>query len=832
MDRRYSPKTIEPKWQAQWEKYGNSQSENGKKYYILDMFPYPSGDGLHAGHVENYTATDILARYMRMRGFDVMHPIGWDAFGLPAENFAIKTGTHPDEKTHQNIRNFVRQIKSLGISYDWDREIDTSSPEYYRWTQWMFLHLYEHGLAYRKKAHVNWCESCQTVLANEQAENGICERCKNTVIQKELEQWFFRITDFVEDSVAEDGGKVSGLLSGLEKIDWPESTKAAQRNWIGRSEGTIVQFPISNFQFPNKSQNSISKSEYIEVFTTRVDTIFGCTYVVVAPEHRIIADCRSRIANFNEVEEYLEQTKKRSDIERTELNKEKTGVKLEGIETINPFTGEAVPVFVADYVLGSYGTGAVMAVPAHDTRDREFASKYQLPIKTSVLPSKRENQKGDTEPRGVREVFTEDGMLVNSGEFTDLSSAKAREKMAAWLEEKGLGGKTIKYKLRDWLISRQRYWGAPIPIISCDACGTVPVPESDLPVLLPTDVDFRPTGESPLVRSKSFHDVKCPKCGKPARRESDTMDTFVCSSWYYLRFADPNNKERFADSEKLEKFLPVDFYMGGAEHSVLHLLYARFLTKTLAKYGEIGFDEPFVKLRHQGMVLAEDGRKMSKSLGNVVNPDEIVGDFGADTLRLYEMFMGPLEDMKAWNTGSIIGSRRFLDKVWKLHQKTVDSQQSAENKKLESLLHQTIKKVTEDIENLRYNTAISALMILANAMEKEISLPLTMYRTSLVLLSPFAPHIAEELWHDLGNEKSIFLESWPEYDSEKIVDDTVTIAVSVNGKVRDTITVPRDISEEESRAMALASEKVRKYTEGKEPKKVIVVPGRIVNIVI
>lgn len=827
MNERYSPKTIEPKWQEKWEKSGNPKPENGKKYYILDMFPYPSGDGLHAGHVENYTATDILARYMRMCGFSVMHPIGWDAFGLPAENFAIKTGVHPDEKTHQNIRNFTRQIKSLGISYDWDREIDTSSPEYYKWTQWMFLFLYEHGLAYKKKAHVNWCESCQTVLANEQAENGICERCKNPVIQKELEQWFFRITDFVEDAVVEDGKKIDGLISGLEKIDWPESTKATQRNWIGRSEGTTVKFGISR---SDKKQEARNGEDFIEVFTTRVDTIFGCTYVVVAPEHPLVAEVtrnkeqETGIPNVEEVRKYLEETKKKSDLERTELAKEKTGVKLEGIEAVNPFNGETVPVFVADYVLGSYGTGAVMAVPAHDERDFEFAKKYGLGIVETVSG-------GDLVAEGA---FTDEGVLVGSGNFNGLPSAEAREKMVAWLEEKGLGKKTVKYKLRDWLISRQRYWGTPIPIIYCDECGAVPVPESDLPVLLPTDVDFRPTGESPLARSKSFHDVKCPKCGKAARRESDTMDTFVCSSWYYLRFADPNNDDRFADPEKLEKYLPVDFYMGGAEHSVLHLLYARFITKALAKHGQLGFDEPFTKLRHQGMVLAEDGRKMSKSLGNVVNPDEIVSDFGADTLRLYEMFMGPLEDMKSWNTGSIVGSRRFLDKAWRIQEKVmVDKKRETEGaKEGGTLLHQTIRKVTEDIENLRFNTAISALMILVNAMEKEPEVKSEDYRILLLLLAPFAPHIAEELWQKTGNGQSIFLQKWPEYDPEKLVEDEVRIAVSVNGKVRDTLSVSRDIPEEELKSLALASENVRKNMEGKEPKKIIVVPGRIVNIVI
>jgi leucyl-tRNA synthetase len=618
----------------------------------------------------------------------------------------------------------------------------------------------------------------------------------------------------------------------------------------------------------------------IEVFTTRVDTIFGCTYVVVAPEHSLVTKllaCHSReggnpgftnvldprvkpeddnflkIANLEEVEKYIEATKKKTDLERTELNKEKTGVKLEGIEVVNPFNGERVPVFVADYVLGSYGTGSVMAVPAHDERDFAFAKKYGLNVKHVVLVSDKDREMwsdyhGEDLVYWNSEVmidglswwwkkdycYTEDGLLFNSEQYNGLISQEAREKMVQWLEEKGLGQKTVKYKLRDWLISRQRYWGAPIPIIYCEICEVVPVPESDLPVLLPTDVDFRPTGESPLVQSKSFHNVNCPKCGKPARRESDTMDTFVCSSWYYLRFADPRNAEQFADPKKLEKYLPVDFYMGGAEHSVLHLLYARFLTKALAKYGQVSFDEPFVKLRHQGMVLAEDGRKMSKSLGNVVSPDEIVEDFGADTLRLYEMFMGPLEDMKSWSTGSIIGSRRFLDKVWNLREKVTAKEDAAkmEARSLETLLNRTIKKVTEDIETLHLNTAISALMIFANAMEKESAIHGSDFKTFLILLAPFAPHITEELWEKLGNEKSIFLEKWPEYDPGKATEAQVTMAVSVNGKVRDTLTVMRDIPEEELRLKVLSNEKVQKYLEGKEPKKIIVVPNRIVNIVV
>jgi leucyl-tRNA synthetase len=974
----YSAKTIEKKWQDRWEKDTASQASDDsekEKCYVLDMFPYPSGDGLHVGHVENYTATDIYARYKRLQGFEVLHPIGWDAFGLPAENYAIKTGVHPDEKTHQNIANFTRQIKSLGISYDWSREIDTSSPEYYKWTQWFFLFLYNKGLAYRKQASVNWCPSCQTVLANEQVVDGVCERCKTEVVQKNLKQWFFKITDFIEDQKGQ-GRDVAGLLSGLEKINWPESTKKAQQHWIGRSEGTLVKFAINH-----KRDTKNKEHGYIEVFTTRVDTIFGCTYVVVAPEHDFVKkllSCHSResaswrrestnspdprvkpeddnvcvIKNHNEVGKHLEETKKKTELERTELSKDKTGVKLEGIEAINPFTGEAVPVFVADYVLGNYGTGAVMAVPAHDERDFAFSKKYDLPITISVAPSVENND---------NECFADDGVLVNSGEFDGLTSEKAREKMTAWLEEKKLGSKKVNYRLRDWLVSRQRYWGVPIPIIYCEHCGIkdiktklsvnfydqeiwnrllsgektietralnpeekeryfgnviegdklafdlkktkerkifrvnriyqwknlqelfeqkdlhkkilsktyetldklksdydllapgyaekieknglvgwevelldivkeVPVPEQDLPVKLPTDVDFRPTGESPLTRSESFHNVKCPKCGEKARRESDTMDTFVCSSWYYLRFADPRNSEAFADAEKLKKWLPVDVYMGGAEHTVLHLLYARFFTKVLCKYGLLEFDEPFMKLKHQGMVLAEDGRKMSKSLGNVVNPDDIVGQFGADSLRLYEMFMGPLEDAKAWKTDNLVGPRRFLEKVWRMGEKV--TVEKSENKTLQTLVHKTIQKVMQDIEEFHFNTVISSLMILSNEMDRHKEIAKENFETLLLLLSPFAPHITEELWEMNGHTESIFVSVWPQANPAFLRDETVDIVVQVNGKLRAKIPVDADAKRQDVEALAMQDEKVILYTRGKTIKKVIFVPNRLMNIVV
>ncbi len=1009
MASQYSAKTIEKKWQDRWLEThaGQASDESSKeKCYVLDMFPYPSGDGLHVGHVENYTATDIYSRYKRLQGCEVLHPIGWDAFGLPAENYAIKTGVHPDEKTHQNIANFTRQIKSLGISYDWSREIDTSSPEYYKWTQWFFLFLYKNGLAYRKQASVNWCPSCQTVLANEQVVDGVCERCKTEVTQKDLKQWFFKITDFIEDQKGA-GKDVSGLLSGLDTINWPESTKKAQQHWIGRSEGTLVKFAIKMQETPfvipsvaEESSEKITEVEYIEVFTTRVDTIFGCTYVVVAPEHPLInkqltinnkqdqtinnqqstINGELHIRNWEEVNQYLEATAKKTELERTELSKEKTGVKLNGIEAINPFTGEAVPVYVADYVLGNYGTGAVMAVPAHDERDFAFAKKYDLPIKVSVAPffstsegkdatrsnmptvrrktafalvkhwkedkylcldwekfgwhsgiiggieegedpieaalreiieetgykhpsfvqyvgkamhtsffaaHKQVNRYADgvgmlfelkddvwEEPKEEEtanhkavwidgdkmetflnlknfqymwqvlmkgdECFTGDGIVVKSEAFSDLTSAQAREKMTAWLEEKNLGEKKVNYRLRDWLVSRQRYWGVPIPIIYCDTCGELPAPEESLPIKLPTDVDFRPTGESPLTRSESFHDVKCPKCGEKARRESDTMDTFVCSSWYYLRFADPHNAEVFADAEKLKRWLPVDVYMGGAEHTVLHLLYARFFTKVLCKYGLVDFDEPFLKLKHQGMVLAEDGRKMSKSLGNVVNPDDVVKQFGADSLRLYEMFMGPLEDAKAWKTDNLVGPRRFLEKVWRMGSKiTINNQQSTENDQqkaksttLQTLLHKTIQKVTQDIEGFHLNTVISSLMILANEMDRSKDIAQENFETLLLLLSPFAPHIAEELWEMLGHTESIFTATWPKADPHFLQAQTVDIVVQVNGKLRAKVSVATDTAQKDVEALALQDEKVALHTKGKDIKKIIFVPNRLMNIVV
>jgi leucyl-tRNA synthetase len=958
MDKRYSPKEIEPKWQKEWEEKGIfRQYDREKKFYVLDMFPYPSGTGLHVGHPKGYIATDVVARMKQLQGYGVLHPMGWDAFGLPAEQFAIKNKVHPSVAVKRNIATYKKQMEDIGFTYDWEREIDTTDPEYYRWTQWIFLKMFEKGLAYESYEPINWCPSCQTGLANEDLEDGACERCGTPVEKKPMRQWVLRMTAYADR-----------LLADLDRteLDWENQIKEQQRNWIGRSVGTTVRFALKI----QDTRYKIQDTDFIEVFTTRVDTIFGCTYVVVAPEHPLVAEetrnkkQETKIRNLKEVEEYLEKTKKKSDLERTELNKEKTGVKLEGIEAVNPFTGESVPVYVADYVLGSYGTGAVMAVAAHDTRDMEFASKYGLAVKPVIAPIGTENQESgirnqevagvgalielkdgeylfqqrdentDRDPgkispfgggreggetttqcvqrelneelgvdvdqsrittlgifesknrpgqflemfiiRGINEkdvrvlegsgsvalniedalknskvtdftkevlrrcqnkdeeAFTEDGMLVNSGDFSGLSSAEAREKMMAWIEEKGLGRKSVKYKMRDWTFSRQRYWGEPIPVVHCEKCGAVPVKESDLPVRLPEVESYEPTGtgESPLADIPEWVNTTCPSCGGSAKRETNTMPQWAGSSWYYLRFIDPKNGEAFVGKELEKEWMPVDLYVGGAEHATRHLLYARFWHKFLFDIGVVSTDEPFRRLVSVGLINASDGRKMSKRWGNVVNPDDIIEDFGADALRLYEMFMGPFTQNISWNTEGLVGMRRFLERVWRVQERITNHESRITNQKLEAAVHQSIRKVTEDIDGFKFNTAISALMILANAMEKERHVSDIMYRKFLILLSPFAPHIAEELWERLGNEQSIFLEKWPQYDPEKAVEALVTIAVSVNGKVRDTITVTRDMSEEDLRSQALSSEKVRKYLEGEEPKKVIVVPGRIVNIVI
>ena len=792
----FNHQEIEKKWQQVWEsraagRVDESADPKNALYYLI-MFPYPSGSGLHVGHVESYSAVDILARMERMRGKNVMFPMGYDAFGLPAENYAIKTGVHPAETTQTAIETFRKQLKSIGLSFDWDREVSTADPEYYRWTQWLFLLFYKNGLAYRAKSPVNWCTSCNTVLANEQVVDGHCERCKSEVIQKELEQWFFKITDFADR-----------LLDGLETIDWPERIKAMQRNWIGKSEGAKLSFKLKDSE------------ESIEVFTTRPDTLFGATYMVLAPEHALVETITTD-AQRDEVEKYKKEAGKKSALERTELQKEKTGV-FTGSYAINPVNGEEVPVWIADYVMVSYGTGAIMAVPAHDERDFEFAQKYELPIKKVV------------EVEGESELpITANGVAVNSDFLDGEMTVPAKQKMIDWLKENELGLGTTTYRIRDWLVSRQRYWGAPIPIIWCEKCGALPVPEEDLPVLLPNDVDFKPTGESPLASSESFHNVQCPACGADARRESDTMDTFVDSSWYYLRYCDPKNKEAFADKEKLDYWCPVDLYVGGAEHAVMHLLYARFFAYALHDLGYTKYEEPFLKLRNQGLILGPDGEKMSKSRGNVVNPDTVVSEYGADAIRLYEMFMGPLEDAKPWDTKGIVGVRRFLDKAWKVQSKLSDK----EDKDLERTLHKSIKKVTADFEQLKFNTAISQLMVMTNEMTAAKTVPRSVYQTFLQLLAPLAPHVAEELWELTGNDESVFESEWPTHDEALVVDEQIELAVQVNGKVRATLTVAPDADEAAVMELARSNENVQKHLGEGEPKKVVYVPGRILNIVL
>ncbi|TAL20284.1 leucine--tRNA ligase [Patescibacteria group bacterium] len=847
---KYPHREIEKKWQERWSRERADQTPpervRAKKRYVLDMFPYPSAEGLHVGHPEGYTATDIFVRKLRMEGYDVLHPMGWDAFGLPTENYAIKVGQNPKEIAARNIENFRRQIKSLGFSYDWSRELNTADPSYYKWTQWLFLLLYKRGLAYRVEAPVNWCPKDQTVLANEQVADGCCERCGSAVEQRELEQWFFKITEYAER-----------LLSGLETLDWPERIKTMQKNWLGKSEGTRIIF---------RGRTPEGKEYEIPVFTTRPDTLLGVTYLVLAPEHPLIEQLVFGSWKL-EVEKYIAAAKKKSERERGET-KEKTGVSL-GAEALHPLTGEHLPIWIADYVLPHYGTGAVMGVPAHDERDFVFAKKYGLPSKWVIAPPHDSSHAqfesafhGEIEVRGEigspprrsnlhRHEFgayTGLGILVNSGEFNGLTSEDAKVKITDALIAAGLGQRETTWHLRDWLVSRQRYWGAPIPIIRCEHCGDLPVPEKDLPVLLPDDVDFRPTGESPLARSKSFHKVNCPDCGKKARRESDTMDTFVDSSWYFLRYCSPKDDEHPFDPETVDYWCPVDLYVGGAEHAVLHLLYARFVTMVLKDAGFISFSEPFTTLKNQGLILGQDGQKMSKSRGNVINPDDVVVEYGADTLRLYEMFMGPLEDSKPWDIKGIIGVRRFLERVYGLavssdiqHPSISDVEHpNIEHPNITRLLHKTIKKVTEDINSLRFNTAFSALMIFSNEIavaeggRTSLGGPTSgeALENLLILLAPFAPHLAEECWELLGHKTSIFKEKWPSYDAAFIKDAEVTLAVQVGGKLRDTVRLAADASEEEAKAAALKSANVQKWLAGKTITRVVYIPGRLINFVI
>jgi len=796
---------IEPKWQRYWlehKTFAAKEDPTKPKLYVLDMFPYPSGAGLHVGHPEGYTATDIYCRYKRMRGFNVLHPMGWDAFGLPAEQYAIETGTHPAVTTRKNIDTFRRQIQMLGFSYDWDREVDTTDPQYYKWTQWIFLQLFKHGLAYEAEVPVWWCDGCKAVLANEEVNaDGTCDRKGHTeVYRRPLRQWLLRITAYAER-----------LLADLELVHWPQCIKEQQRNWIGRSEGANVQFAVADSDLK------------IEIFTTRPDTLFGATYMVLAPEHPLV-DRVTTPQQRSAVDAYRAATAKKSELERGLADKEKTGV-FTGGYAINPVNDEKIPIWIADYVMMGYGTGAIMAVPAHDTRDLEFARKFNLPIRVVVRPTDQSDPVG----------FVGDGISVNSGLITGLPTPEAKKKITEWLAQRGVGKFAVNYKLRDWLFSRQRYWGEPIPIVHCEKCGAVPVPESELPLRLPEMSDYSPSGnaEPPLAKATEWVNCACPQCGAAAKRETNTMPQWAGSCWYYLRYIDPHNSTAFVGKAKEKYWMPVDLYVGGAEHAVLHLLYARFWHKALYDLGHVSTPEPFLRLVNQGMILGEDNRKMSKSWGNVINPDDVVREYGADTLRLYEMFMGPLEATKPWSTEGVQGVYRFLGRVWRLYcdeDGHIVVDHSTPNEKLLKVLHQTIKKVGEDTEALAFNTAIAQMMIFVNEVTAQPARPRAVLEPFVLLLAPYAPHLAEELWQKLGHSRSLAYEPWPSYDSALLVEDTVEIVVQVNGKIRARLQVPSQIQNAELEKLALACADVQPFLNGKKVRKVIVVPGKLVNI--
>ena len=833
---------TEPKWQKYWaENKTFAVTEDPsfpkeKRAYVLDMFPYPSGAGLHVGHPEGYTATDIYCRYLRMNGFNVLHPMGFDSFGLPAENYAIQTGTHPAITTEKNINTFRRQIKSLGFCYDWDREISTCDPKYYHWTQWIFEKLYEKGLAYESQAPINWCPHCKTGLANEEVKEGKCDRCGAQVEKKNIRQWVLKITAYAQR-----------LLDDLDLVDWPESVKLMQRNWIGKSEGASVLFQVKGLENDPDGK--------LEVFTTRCDTLFGATYMVISPEHPLVAKLTTK-ENEQAVKDYVSQAAKKSDLDRTDLAKEKTGV-FSGSYAINPVNGKEIPIWIADYVLISYGTGAIMAVPAHDTRDWEFAKKFNLPI-IEVLKSEVDVQ---------QQAWTEDGTHVNSGFLDGLNKADAIEKMIEFLEERKIGHKMINFKLRDWIFSRQRYWGEPIPLIHCPHCGTVLVPEEELPLTLPEVKSYQPsgTGESPLANIDSWVNCKCPKCGAPAKRETNTMPQWGGSCWYYLRYIDPKNDKAFVDPVKEKYWMPVDLYIGGTEHAVLHLLYARFWHKVLFDLGLVSTPEPFARLVNQGMITSfayqkpnkslvpadqviekepgvfvdkESGEvlerviaKMSKSLKNVINPDEVIAQYGADTMRMYEMFMGPLQVSKPWSTTGIAGVWRFIDRLWRLADEKPLTEDKAPADILKSL-HKTIKKVTEDTSTLNFNTAISQMMVYINDLSKLDTLPREAWEPMILMLAPYAPHLAEELWAKAGHEPSVANVSWPKYKEELTIDAEVQIVCQINGKVRAKLMLSKDATKEEIIASAKENDNVKKYLEGATIVKEIVVPGKLVSFVV
>ena len=800
---KYDHKQVEKKWQDIWDEKQCFKAENGsdkEKFYALVEFPYPSGQGLHVGHPRSYTALDIVARKKRMQGYNVLYPMGWDAFGLPTENFAIKNHVHPAEVTKKNIARFKSQLKSLGLSFDWSREINTTDPSYYKWTQWIFLQLFKKGLAYKKEMSVNWCTSCKCVLANEEVVNGVCERCGSEVVHKTKSQWMLAITKYAQR-----------LIDDLDDVNYIERVKIQQKNWIGRSTGAEVDFKTT-------------EGDTLTVYTTRPDTLFGATYMVISPEHPMIEQWADKLNNIADVRAYREEAARKSDFERTELNKDKTGVKLEGVAAINPVNGKQIPIFVSDYVLMGYGTGAIMAVPAHDDRDWEFAKKFGCEI-VEVVSGGEDVQKA---------AFTakdETGILVNSDFLNGKTVKDAIPAMIEWLGEKGIGRAKVQYKLRDWVFSRQRYWGEPIPIVKCDKCGYVPLPEDQLPLELPNVHTYEPTdnGESPLAHMTDWVNTTCPCCGGPAKRETDTMPQWAGSSWYFLRYMDPHNDKALASKEALEYWSPVDWYNGGMEHTTLHLLYSRFWHKFLYDIGVVPTKEPYAKRTSHGMILGENGEKMSKSRGNVVNPDEIVDVYGADTMRLYEMFIGDFEKAAPWSPKSIKGCRRFLERVWSLAEKVQDGDEYS--KEHEALMHRTIKKVGEDADSLKANTAIAALMTMLNEFyDKGVNK--AEYKTFLALLNPFAPHITEELWQQLGETGLLSVAPWPAYDEAKTVESTVEMAVQVNGKLKGTIKLAADADKQAAIDAALAEEKVQHAIEGKQIVKQIVVPGKIVNLVV
>ncbi|MDU6597963.1 leucine--tRNA ligase [Finegoldia magna] len=799
---RYNPNSIEKKWQKYWEEnktFKTSDDKSKKRFYALVEFPYPSGQGLHVGHPRPYTALDIVSRKRRMQGYNVLYPMGWDAFGLPTENFAIKNKIRPEVVTENNIKNFKRQMQSIGFSFDWDREINTTDPDYYKWTQWIFIQMFKKGLAYKKEMPINWCPSCKTGLANEEVINGHCERCGGQVVRKVKNQWMLKITEYADR-----------LIDDLKDVDYLDRIKSQQINWIGRSYGAEINFAVKEVD------------EKITVFTTRADTIFGATYMVISVDHPLIEKYSDRIKNIDEIRSYRSEVAKKSELERTDLSKEKTGYKIDGLTAINPLTNKEIPVYVSDYVLMTYGTGAIMAVPAHDDRDYEFAKKFNIDMIPVIEGSDIENC-----------AFTEtnEGNLINSGFLNGLTVDEAKEKMYEYIEEKEIGHKKTNYKLRDWVFSRQRYWGEPIPLVYCEHCGWVPLDEKDLPLVLPKVDNYEPTdnGESPLSKIDDFVHTKCPKCGRDAVRETDTMPQWAGSSWYYLRYTDPHNDEAIASKENLDYYTPVDWYNGGMEHTTLHLLYSRFWHKFLYDIGVVPTKEPYMKRTSHGMILGDNNEKMSKSRGNVVNPDDIVRDFGADTLRCYEMFIGDFEKSAPWSENGVKGCRKFLDKVWRT-QELVDGDSNFE--KMETLIHQTIKKVSEDYENLKFNTAIAQLMTLLNEFNNLDKISKEQYKIFLILLNPVCPHITEEIWQRMGYEGYVHESSWPEYDESKTILDVIELPIQVNGKLRATVEINREASEDEVYEKAVKDDVVAKYLEGKNVVKKIYVKGRIFNIIV